>query len=403
MGLISDLEAKDKKGVFRGNDEYVTYPTGILPLDYANGFWQTITDSEGNVRNVPSLGIMGGTFGQVIGTTGSGKSTFAMQLGYSIIRKFEDGVMYYIDTEKTALRQRVIQITGADYDDPRIKIIKTATTIEDVLNLINDICNAKEAGGNAYKYKIEDRSFNGKPMEVYVPTVFIIDSLPAFNSKDYNVEDLGNNIDQMRAAKDVTRFYTNCLDRAWYYNISFIVVNHIRPKADTNPYAAPPRGLMMLGPQETLPRGSVAQFYSQWVIRINSKKSDSYTLDDNGFKGYKCIFELAKSKQNTVGVKFPVAFISDVGYDPVYTLYEFAQEIGIISGRNPYLYFEGLDTFKFNRKDFRRKFVEEQPFREAVLSILRPYLEGLLSDQPEILSAEDKSNIIRFGDISLNY
>lgn len=400
MGLLAELDSKDKKGLFRDDDTIISYSTGILPFDYANGYWQEIRTPEGEIKSVPILGITGGTFGQIFGTTGSGKTSLAQQIGYNIIRPFEDGVLYHIDAEKTANRQRLIQMTGADYDDPRLKIIKSHTSIEDVLEMVNRICEVKEAGGSTYMYEIANRSFTGKPMKVYIPTVFIIDSLPSFNSKEYNTDDLGNNIDQMKAAKDITRFYTNCLDKAWKYNITFIVVNHIRPKADMNPYAAPPRGLMMLGPQETLPRGSVAQYYSQWAIRLNAKKSDAYTREDHGFKGYKMTMQVAKSKTNEVGVSFPVAFNSAKGFEPIYTLYEFAQSIGLISGRNPYLYFEGLDTFKFNRKDFVRKMNEEREFRESVLTILRPHLEAMLGEKN--LPIPDTEGGLKYGDLVID-
>lgn len=538
MGLLDDLEKTDKKGLFTSDDNVVNYPTGIMALDAANGYYQEVHTEEGT-ELVPMYGITGGTFISVIGSTGSGKAqpddtpiptpdgikrldeievgdfvfdptgnptrvlgvypqgikdnykitlkngasthccdehlwtvlkdntiltvmlkdfmksyegylipiytpqnndayiplveiesieyvgkasqrciyvehpchlyvtenniithntTFADQLGWNIIKNFEDGVMYHIDAEKTSFKQRIIDICGAKYDDPRIKLIKNHTSIEDVQQMFNKICDVKEAGGDQYKYEVKGKSLNGKPFKHYVPTVFIIDSLPSFNSKDYNVEDLGNNVDQMRAAKDVTRFYTNCLDRAWKYNITFIVINHIRPKADMNPYAAPPRGLLMLGPQETLPRGQVAQYYSQTFIRINNKKSDAYTMEDNGFTGYKCTMQLAKSKSNVVGTSFPVAFISELGFDPVYSIYEFANSIGMIGGRNPYLYIQGLEQFKFNRKDFRSKMIQDIQFREAVLEVLRPYYDALLGSKKN-LEEEENQPKIGYGEI----
>ena len=76
MSLMRELDAGDKKGLFKSNDTFVNYSTGLLPLDYANGFWLTIDDKEG-YRRVPVTGIIGGTFVSVIGSTGSGKSTFA--------------------------------------------------------------------------------------------------------------------------------------------------------------------------------------------------------------------------------------------------------------------------------------------------------------------------------------
>ena len=195
----------------------------------------------------------------------------------------------------------------------------------------------------------------------------------------------------MRGAKDVSRFFTNCLDNATKYNIVFLVVNHIRPKAEMNPYAQPPKGLMMLGQAEQLPRGAVAQYYSTTYFRINSKRSDAYTMEDNGFTGFKCIIQLAKTKSNVVGTSFPVAFTGD-GFDPYYSIYEFANSIGLIKGRNPYLYFEGLEELKFNRKDFVPRMKFEEGFGPRVMAVMRPYFDMLLGDKPKLnLDDNDES------------
>ena len=42
--LFDDLRANDTKGLFVSNDNFVNYSTGLLPLDYANGFWKTERD-----------------------------------------------------------------------------------------------------------------------------------------------------------------------------------------------------------------------------------------------------------------------------------------------------------------------------------------------------------------------
>ncbi len=410
MGIQEELDSKDKKGLFQSDDDYIMYSTGILPLDYANGYWQdAIVDGERKI--IPMLGITGGTFVTIIGNTGTGKTTLADQMAYNIIRPFKNSTMHHIDTEKTSNRQRIINLVGANYDDPRIRIHKSHASIDDVLEMVDRICDIKETGGADYRYEIMNKSPNGKPIKAFIPTVFIIDSLPAFNSKEYNVEDLGSNADQMRAAKDTTRFFTNCLDRAWKYNITFFIINHIRPKTEMNQYQPSPKGVMMLGPNETLPRGYTAQFYSNTYFRINSKKSDAYTVEDNGFTGYKCWIQMAKTKTNMTGSSFPVAFNSEHGFDPIYTLYEFAADRKLLNGKNPYLYFEGLDTFKFNRKDFRNKILYEKDFREAVLTILRPYLEDLLGAQkPQRPDGEEETQeetsgpeALAYGDLIIPY
>ena len=389
MGFLEELKANDKKGLFRSDDNTISFPTGFHALDYANGYYQTVK-INGEYKHIRRLGIPPG-FTTIIGSSGVGKSTFCLGAGWNIVKRFSNGQFIYVDCEKTMTKQRIIEVTGASPEDPRITLMKERTAIEDVLELLDEICERKEANKNEIQIEIKDQSLDGKPYKIYPPTVVVIDSLPSFNGRDYDDTSLGSNVDGMRGAKDVSRFFTNCLDNATKYNIVFLVVNHIRPKAEMNPYAQPPKGLMMLGQAEQLPRGAVAQYYSTTYFRINSKRSDAYTMEDNGFTGFKCIIQLAKTKSNVVGTSFPVAFTGD-GFDPYYSIYEFANSIGLIKGRNPYLYFEGLEELKFNRKDFVPRMKFEEGFGPRVMAVMRPYFDMLLGDKPKLnLDDNDES------------
>ena len=394
MSLMAELDAGDKKGLFKSNDSFVNYSTGILPLDFANGFWLTVDDGDGGYRRVPVTGIIGGTFVSVIGPTGSGKSTFADQLGYSIIKPFEDGMLFHIDCELTNLKERMVQITGTDPRDDRLRLKKDHIYIEDVQDMFNKICEIKESSGNLYKYEVEDRTFDGKKFLAYVPTVFVIDSLPSFNSKENRSDtDLGTNMDGAKAAKDIGRFYNNCLGRMMKYNITIITINHIVPKVVIDPYNQPPKGLMMLKPSEQVNRGYAAQYYSQNYFRIDAIKSNMYKPEDVGFQGYKASIQIAKTKTAFIGSTVDACFNGEIGFDPVFSLFEYAKSIGLIEGRNPYLYLAGLPEFKFSRKDFRHKFLGEEVFRHAFLNVLTPHLEALLGSKE--LSEQDK---VQYGD-----
>jgi len=311
-------------------------------------------------------------------------TTLADQIGYNMIRPYKDGLLIHVDAEKTSNKQRILQITNAIEGEKRIILNKQHTSIEDVMTMVNEICDMKESAGRAGMVKMPSPFKEDEFFWAYPPTVFIIDSLPAFNSKNYNVEDLGSNADGMIAARDTTRFYTNCLDRAWHYNLNFIVINHIKPKVEVNPYAKAPNGLLLLGTGEHLPRGTVAQYYSQTYFRIKMMKSDPYTISDNGFDGFRCVLELSKSKTNSIGTDIPLAFNNAKGFDQIYTLYEFAKSCGLVKGKNPHLFFDGMEDMKFSRKDFRKKFIGEDIFRVKFMEALRPVLEMLLAKKPTV-------------------
>lgn len=394
MSLMQELDAGDKKGLFRSNDNFVNYSTGIIPLDYANGFWLTV-EHEGVIERVPITGIIGGTFISIIGAMGTGKSTFADQLGFSIIKPFENGMLFHIDCEVTNLKERMVQICGTDPRDDRLRLKKDTIYIEDVMDMFNQICEIKEKSGNLYKYEVEDRTFDGKSFLAYEPTVFVIDSLPSFNSKDNRTdEDLGTNMDGARAAKDIERFFNNCLGRMMKYNITVITINHIRPKVIIDPYNQPPKGLMMLKLSESVTRGYAAQYYSQNYFRLDAIKSNMYKKDDVGFNGYMAQIQIAKSKTAFIGSTINACFNGDLGFDPVFSLFEYAKSIGIIEGRNPYLYLSGLSEFKFSRRDFRAKFLGESVFRNAFMGGLQPHLDALLGSKD--ISDQER---VKYGDL----
>jgi archaellum biogenesis ATPase FlaH len=392
--LIQELQAKDKKGLFRSNDNFVNYSTGLLPLDYANGFWMTQVDPDtGEVLREPIPGVLGGKFILLFGTTGSGKTTLAIQLGYRIIKEFEDGILMLVDCEQTALKERMCAITNLDQDDPRLVLNVDNTSIEDVLSIVNDICTLKEDGGKQYMYEVKDRSFHKESFWAYVPTVIVIDSLRQFNPKNKDIVTLGNNMDNAREAQFIARFLDNVINRINKYNITIIYTNHIQPKIEANPYAQPPRGLMLSSQTETLPRGTRPLFLAHTAIRANAVKSNMYTKEDVGFDGFMVTLLLAKSKTNFIGATINVAFNASKGFDPIYTMFEFAKQCGIVQGKNPNLYIEGMDDMKFSRKNFSQKMIENPEFNRRFMQVIQPYLEALLGAKE--VSEDDR---VQYGD-----
>ncbi len=394
MSLISALSAADKKGLFQSTDYFANYSTGILPIDFANGFMFENYKGE----KVPVTGIIGGTFVTVIGISGSGKSTAAQQMAYNIIKPYENGLMIVFDVEKTALKNRIVEICGADRDDPRIILQKDNVAIEDVMDTLDKICEEKERGGDLYKYDLDTNLFigkDGKPVRMYVPTVFIIDSLPSFNSKSRKEDELEGQMSGGREASQISQFYTKCLNKMSKYNITIFAVNHIKSKVDINPYQSSIPQLMMLKQGESLPRGVAPIYYAQNIFRFNATKGNMYTLEDNGFEGFKSTVQLAKTKTSFIGATVDVCFNADIGFDPIYTLYEFGKQADIIEGRNPHMYFKDAPEFKFSRKNFREKFINEPDFRIAVGNAVYPYLLLLIGSKT--MTEKEKDRYVPLG------
>lgn len=403
--LLDELWAKDKKGLFKSNDVFVNYSTGFLPLDYLNGFWHEWIDSNGMPHRTPITGLIGGRFVTIFGSSSTGKTTLGDTIGWNIVGelmvdphthfvvpKYENGVFIHVDIERTAIMQRLLDVTGADKNDKRLVLQNQHTCIEDVMEMVDNICNVKERAGDAVKYEIDGEMFGSKkPIKVYEPTVIMLDSLPSFVPRDTKFDELEGQMSTNRDVAAISQFYMKMLDRMTEYNITIIAINHIKPKPNTNIYQRPLPQLMMLKDDESLPRGQAPIFYATALFRLNQcGKSKMYTAEEDGFDGFKAILQVAKSKTSFVGGQIPMAFNSRIGYDPVYSLYEFAQSIEIVEGRNPNLYIRGAEAYKFSRKTFRERFLYDQTFNAAILGALKPHLENLLGTKDNITEESKK-------------
>lgn len=379
FSLIDRLREKDKRGVFESDTAVAAYSTGFTMLDYVNGFAYDRVLPDGTMHRDKYLGIIGGTFSTFIGASSTGKTTLAQQIGWNIVSPFKDGILMHVDIEHTAIYDRLLQVTGADADDPRLILNKSAVSIEDVMKIVEDICAMKEELGDDCKYTLNEQlDRHGNPIRMYAPTVIILDSLATFNSDKQNTTELEGSMAQNREAQQISQFYNKCLNKMSKYNICIFAINHIKSKIDINPYQPSPQTMMYLRQGETTPRGQAPIYLAQNVFRTGATKSNAYTMEDNGFTGFRTSVQVVKSKTSKLGSVVNLCMNSKIGFDPIYSLYEAADQFGIIEGRNPNLYFRGCEEYKFNRKHFRDRFMEDPNFARAMVSTLQPYFDDIL-------------------------
>ena len=118
----------------------------------------------------------------VIGKTGAGKSTFAIQMGTNIIRKYDQGSMFILDFEQSNGRDRVRSITGMSEEefDKRVAIKKIGISTETVLQIVSQI---KQLKLKHKKDLLVDNAegvvdpTTGKLQKILPPTVVLVDSV----------------------------------------------------------------------------------------------------------------------------------------------------------------------------------------------------------------------------------
>ena len=202
-----------------------------------------------------------------------------------------------------------------------------------------------------------------------------------------------------RETKEIGQFYKKMLGVCAKYNIIVIAINHLRPKIKANMFDFSKPQLMMLKDTEALPRGEAPIFYASSMFRMNpsAAKAKAFTVEEYGFDGFLCSVQVAKSKTAFIGGEVNLVFREDIGYDPIYSIYQFAKDAGLIEGRGQALYFANTDreVTKFAKNTFGKQFEEDEKFRNAVLAAIQPALDAIAGckDNETAVSNIDSSKL----------
>jgi len=379
--LIDRLRKKDKKGLFLPAQTSVSYSTGFLPFDYRNGYKvQVVGMNEEVIKTYPSVGLMGGTFVTIIGKTGVAKTTWTVQAAFNIVKDFGDNafIMHY-DLEQALNYTRIKNITGASQLELSNKYIlrQEKNYLEDIFDSIVAIANEKEADKKEFQYDTGLVDEFNNPIIAFVPTVVIIDSLPTLASKDMDEEEMKGQTDAMRMAQKVKQFYKKLMPIIKTYNITVFAINHINEKVEMNAFVKTQPQVMYLKMNEAVPGGTSPMYYANTLVKFVS--AGKFNTEDNGFDGFLIRAEFLKSRTNKAGQSCHMIYNQATGFDPILTLAQYADDLGLIEGRNPYRYFKGFEDAKFDFRKFRKDFNDKEPVREALLKSVEPYLDEMLS------------------------
>jgi len=378
--LLERLRSDDKKGLFEQSQTSINYPTGFMPFDYRNGYRVEVrNDNEELIDNYAAIGIQGGTFVTVIGKSGTAKTTFIAQAAYNIVRPFEDNafVIHY-DLEQVLTYTRIKNITGASQIALKDKYIirQEKNYIEDIFDSIVKICNVKDANKKEFMYDTGLLDEFGEKIKAFVPTVIIIDSIPTLTSKDSDDEMKGST-EQMRKAKELKQFYSKLMPLIKTYNITVFAVNHINVKMEMNAFTKTQPQVMYMKVDEAVPGGNAPIYYANNLLKFVS--STKFNEEDNGFDGFLIRAEFLKSRSNKAGKSINMVYNQLTGFDPILTLYQFAEDNDLVDGRNPYRYFKHNKDVKFDSRKFRKAFLENDAVRIAITEATKPILEDMLS------------------------
>jgi RecA/RadA recombinase len=383
MGRMLDrLRKKDKKGLFTRTQTAIGYPTGFLPLDYRNGYMVQVRDLDDNiVKEYMSGGIVGGSFNTFIGKSGVAKTTAAVQIGMNIVKPFEDAFVQHYDLEQALTYTRIKNVTGATQRDLDEKYVlkQERTYIEDIFDGIMEIARDKEEFRDELMYDTGLLNEFNQPIKAFVPTVVIIDSIPTvtFRPSKENSEEMEGGTYANRVAKSLSQFYKKSTPIIKTYNIIVIAINHINQKIEINPMMKSQPQLLHMKMDESMPGGNAPIYYAHNLLKFVS--AGKIKAEDEGFDGFKARIEFLKSRTNKAGQSCELIYNQELGFDPIMTMYNYANDRNLIEGRNPYRYVTGFKDVKFDSRKFRKHFLENEQLRFALMDQSLPMLERDLS------------------------
>lgn len=201
VSQFREERAKDKKNTYEEARTPFAFKTGIDLLDYKNGKY--VVPGEG--KPYYSLGIDEGTYIMLIGKSGSGKTTIALQIAGNIIRPYDEGAIFIDDIEGATDKTRIKNITGWSSQEVREKVVhrNTGITSESFYKNIDSIYQSKmklvEEYGTQYTIETDKVDEYGEPIIILPPTVYILDSLALLSPEKISEEEelSGRNCDKV--------------------------------------------------------------------------------------------------------------------------------------------------------------------------------------------------------------
>lgn len=402
MGLLAERfraqMAKTKDPRMEEAVADVMYPTGFLPFDFLNGY-KVHVKSDTQDFWYSSVGIVDGSSTMILGRSGSGKTTIALQMAANIIRPFPEATIFYDDIEGGSNDTRRELLTHFTPEECQQRIIyrNTAVSAENFYKRIASIYEIKMNNRADFEYDTGKLDSQGNKIYKLIPTVYILDSLALLTpEKLTEEEELSGQMSTTATAKTNTAVFKRIIPKLKAANIILFTINHINDKIEINAFTHSKAQISFLKQGETLPGGKAALYLANNMIRVDDGAKLKET-DGLGINGKIVDFEIIKSRTNAAGRSVPMVFDFTSGFDDILSLFMFLKSTGaIITGATCYL--RGHEDMKFRQRDFKNKLFNDPEFAKAFNEVARAELETLLGN-PEV---EEQKNITQPNQAIIN-
>ena len=367
----------------------VSYPTGFLNLDFANGYIQEI-----NGKRRFELGISDGSINMFISDSGVGKTTLTTQVGCNIIRQYPDAVCFYEQAEVGTNIQRIKNLSRFSDNDEFMRrfIIRDAgITIQSLYKRVKAIYDIKLANAKDCTYDTGLVDMQGKPIIKFTPTIIIVDSVKMVMS-EVNIErDESSNMDGATNAKANSEYYTRMVPLCRQANIIMLLINHISTYINTG-YGHRKPELPYLKENEHISGGKDLTYIQNNIFRldIREKLAKGKAFD---IVGSIVNLDIVKSRTNkTSKARCSLVFDQEIGYDPDLSLFMLLKDNDLLRGSGSYLQIPGCDR-KFMQREFKTILYEDKEFYNAFVTTCYQFLTSTLIEEFERVKKEEEHRL----------
>lgn len=371
MGFLSERfreQVKKTKDVTQISEmNYtVSYPTGFLPLDFANGYCMETKSQPGEIKY--QLGLADGSINMVIADSGVGKTTFVCQAACNIVRPFKTSTIFFEEAEVGANIPRIKALSGFTDEEfaDRFIIRDSGITTESIYRRVKTIYDIKMENYDEYTYDTGLIDDYGKPVIKFEPTIVIIDSIKMVMPEKISDQE-ATNMSGAQTAKANSDTYTRMVPMCRMANIILITINHIT--VDVNVGITPKKAdLAFLKQGEKISGGRSLSYIQNNIFRfdIASKLKKEETFGINGSIVY---VDIVKSRSSECGRRIcKLVFNQEGGYDPDLSLFLYLKDNGLLEGSGAYLKLPGCET-KFSQRKFKELLYSDQEFYNAFVNL----------------------------------
>jgi RecA/RadA recombinase len=378
--FINELNQIMSDAKFGYNEDQTMISTGFEVIDYLNG--NATLNSDGSKRY--NTGVDAGKIITIIGKTGVGKSTLALQMASSIVRRYEQSSLFVLDFEQSNSKDRIRAITGMTEEefDQKVNIKKIGISTETVLQMISQIKQLKLENKKDLltpnKEGIIDPE-TGKLKLILPPTIIFVDSVAMMMPKEVlEGEEMTGQMSATAMAKANTQLFKRLVQPCMEANIIMIFINHINQKISTGPTPTQ-ASINYLKQDETLPGGNAPMYLTNTLLKIisSSKLDEEKTYK---IKGFEAKVELIKSRTAPAGRSINMIFNQAEGFDRDLSLLEVIKANNMLKGAGVSYSLEGLDSVKFKLSEFKQKLRENKDLANHFYTLGKTLMQSSLRE-----------------------